>query len=202
VGMVGISGFGAEQLMAAKLNPSHLKAIFPFDPRGAYGEAGGFRDEYPGGVIHLFRFLLQVYASAHQQKGQPKPLAPEREKLWQEAIANPDFKMYPHVYNVLALKGQHFPAYFDILIDPYDKEAAVEKSEAEFSKITVPARAGTATPTRPTSTAHRTGFATSRRRTRSFSSLALPISTGRSRRSTMKCCVGTTNGSKESTPEF
>src|SRR5262249_11729029 len=30
-GMVGISGFGAEQLMAAKLNPSHLKAIFPFD---------------------------------------------------------------------------------------------------------------------------------------------------------------------------
>ena len=74
VGMIGISGFGAEQLMAAKLKPPHLKAIFPFDPRGAYGEAGGFRDEYPGGVIHLFRFLLQVYASAHQQKGQPKPL--------------------------------------------------------------------------------------------------------------------------------
>jgi hypothetical protein len=41
VGMVGISGFGAEQFMAAKLNPPHLKAIFPFDPRGAYGEAGG-----------------------------------------------------------------------------------------------------------------------------------------------------------------
>jgi len=142
VGMVGISGFGAEQLMAAKLNPPHLKAIFPLDPRGAYGEAGGFRDEYPGGVIHLFRFLLQVYAAAHQQKGQPKPLAPEREKLWQEAIANPDFKMYPHVYNVLALKGQHFPAYFDILIDPYDKEAAVEKREAEFSKIDVPTYTG------------------------------------------------------------
>jgi uncharacterized protein len=142
VGMVGISGFGAEQFMAAKLNPPHLKAIFPFDPRGAYGEAGGFRDEYPGGVIHLFRFLLQVYASAHQQKGQPKPLAPEREKLWQEAIANPDFKMYPHVYNVLALKGQHFPAYFDILIDPYDKAAAVEKSEAEFSKINIPTYTG------------------------------------------------------------
>jgi len=142
VGMVGISGFGAEQFMAAKLKPPHLKAIFPFDPRGAYGEAGGFRDEYPGGVIHLFRFLLQVYASAHQQKGQPKPLPPEREKLWQEAIANPDFKMYPHVYNVLALKGQHFPAYFDILIDPYDKTEAVEKSEAEFSKIDIPTYTG------------------------------------------------------------
>ncbi|HXL47486.1 MAG TPA: CocE/NonD family hydrolase [Xanthobacteraceae bacterium] len=142
VGMVGISGFGAEQFMAAKLNPPHLKATFPFDPRGAYGEAGGFRDEYPGGVIHLFRFLLQVYAAAHQQKGQPKPLPPEREKLWQEAIANPDFKMYPHVYNVLALKGQHFPVFFDILIDPYDKEAAVEKSDAEFSKIDIPTYTG------------------------------------------------------------
>ena len=142
VGMVGISGFGAEQFMAAKLNPPHLKAIFPFDPRGAYGEAGGFRDEYPGGVIHLFRFLLQVYASAHQHKGQPKPLPPEREKLWQEAIANPDYKMYPHVYNVLALKGQHFPVFFDILIDPYDKGEAVEKSEAEFSNINVPTYTG------------------------------------------------------------
>ena len=142
VGMVGISGFGAEQLMAAKLQPPHLKAIFPFDPRGAYGEAGGFRDEYPGGVIHLFRFLLQVYAAAHQHKGPPATLSPEREKLWEEAIANPDFKMYPHVYNVLALKGQHFPAYFDILVDPYDKEEAVRKSEAEFSKIKIPAYLG------------------------------------------------------------
>jgi uncharacterized protein len=142
VGMIGISGFGAEQLMAAKLKPPHLKAIFPFDPRGAYGEAGGFRDEYPGGVIHLFRFLLQVYASAHQQKGQPKPLPPEREKLWQEAMANPDFRMYPHVYNVLMLKGQHFPAYFDVLINPYDNEEAVKKSEAEFSKIDIPTYTG------------------------------------------------------------
>src|SRR5262245_17963044 len=89
-----------------------------------------------------FRFLRQVYASAHQQKGQPKPLAPAREKLWQEAIAHAELKQYPHVTNVLALKGQHFPAYFDILIDPYDKEAAVEKSEAEFSKINIPTYTG------------------------------------------------------------
>ena len=142
VGMIGISGFGAEQFMAAKLAPPHLKAIFPFDPRGAYGEAGGFRDEYPGGVVHMFRFLLQVYASAHQQRGQPKPLAPEREKLWREAMANPDYRMYPHVYNVVAQKGEHFPAYFDVLLDPHDKEEAVRKSEAEFSKITIPTYTG------------------------------------------------------------
>src|SRR5262249_61091923 len=100
------------------------------------------REEFPRGVLHPSRFLVPVYAPGHQQKGQHKPLSPEREKLWQEAIATPDFKMYPHVYNVLALKGQHFPAYFDILVDPYDKEAAVEKSEAEFSKITVPTYTG------------------------------------------------------------
>src|SRR5262249_56044095 len=114
-GVVAFPGWGPEQFRAAKLTPPHLKAIFPFDPRGAYGEAGGFRDEYPGGVIHLFRFLLQVYASAHQQKEQPKPLPPEREKLWQEAIANPDFKMYPHVSTPLPPQDQHFPPYFPIL---------------------------------------------------------------------------------------
>src|SRR5205085_7818164 len=96
----------------------------------------------PGGVMHLYRYLLQVYAAAHQQKGQPKQLPPEREQLWQEAMANPDYNMYPHVYNVLALKGQHFPAYFDILIDPCDREEAVRKSEAEFETIEVPAYTG------------------------------------------------------------
>jgi putative CocE/NonD family hydrolase len=142
VGMVGISGFGAEQFVAAKLKPPHLKAIFPFDPRGAYGEFGGFRDEYPGGVIHLFRFLLQAYAAAHQQKGSPKPLPGEREQLWEEAMQNPDYRMYPHVYNVLAQKGQHYPAYFDVLVDPFDKQAAVEKSEAEFARIDIPTYTG------------------------------------------------------------
>src|SRR5262249_40109089 len=96
----------------------------------------------PAASSICFDFCCRSMASAHQQKEQPKPLPPGREKLWQEAIANPDFKMYPHVYNVLALKGQHFPAYFDILIDPYDKEAAVEKSEAEFSKINIPTYTG------------------------------------------------------------
>ena len=57
-------------------------------------------------------------------------------------MANPDFRMYPHVYNVLALKGQHFPAYFEVLLNPYDSEEAVKKSEAEFSKIDIPTYTG------------------------------------------------------------
>jgi predicted acyl esterase len=142
VGMVGISGFGAEQLNVAKQQPPHLKAIFPFDPRGAYGVLGGFREEYPGGVLHLFRYLIGHYSAIHQHKGAPAPLAPEREKMWQEAMRNPDYKMYPHVYNLLAQKGQHMPPYFDLLIDPFDSEAAVQKSEAEFADIKVPTYTG------------------------------------------------------------
>ena len=35
---------------------------------------------------------------------------------------NPDYRMYPHVYNMLAQKGQHMPPDFDVLIDPFDNE--------------------------------------------------------------------------------
>jgi predicted acyl esterase len=142
VGMVGISGFGAEQLHVAKQQPPHLKAIFPFDPRGAYGVLGGFREEYPGGVIHLFRYLVGVYSAMHQNRGAPGALPPEREALWRAAMSNPDYKMYPHVYNVVAQKGQHMPPYFDVLIDPFDKEETVAKSEQEFANVKVPTYTG------------------------------------------------------------
>jgi uncharacterized protein len=142
VGMVGISGFGAEQLAVAKQQPPHLKAIFPFDPRGAYGHLGGFRDEYPGGVIHTFRYLIGHFSAIHQNKGQPGGLPSDKEKLWQEAMNNPDYRIYPHIYNVVAQKGQHMPPYFDLLINPFDSEDAVRKSEADFAKVKVPTYTG------------------------------------------------------------
>lgn len=138
VGMIGISGFGAEQMTVAKQQPPHLKAIFPCDPRGAYGELGGFRDEYPGGVLHTFRYMLTLFAVTHQDKKQPGKLSPEDEVLWQEAMKDSDYRMYPHIYNIVAMKGQHVPAFFRVLIDPFDKEDTVKKSEAEFEKIKVP----------------------------------------------------------------
>ena len=140
--MVGISGFGAEQLAVAKQQPPHLKAIFPFDPRGAYGPFGGFRDEHPGGVLHLFRYLISHFSAIHQNKGAPGELSPEREKLWRAAMDNPDYRIHPAIFNVLTQRGQHLPAYFDLLIDPYDKEEAVRRSEAEFSKVRVPTYTG------------------------------------------------------------
>jgi predicted acyl esterase len=142
VGMVGISGFGAEQLFVARQNPPHLKAIFPLDPRGAYGTMGSFREEYPGGVLHLFRYLIMHFAAIHGAKGKPGALPPDKEALWREAINNPDYRMYPHVYNVLTQKGQHMPPYFALLIDPYDSEAAVKDAEQSFEKIKVPTYTG------------------------------------------------------------
>jgi predicted acyl esterase len=142
VGMVGISGFGAEQFHVAKQQPPHLKAIFPFDPRGAYGVLGGFREEYPGGVLHLFRYLVGHFSAIHQHKGPPGKLPEPRETHWREAMANPDYRMYPNVFNLLAQKGQHMPPYFDLLIDPYDKEEAVARGEVDFAKIKVPVYTG------------------------------------------------------------
>ena len=142
VGMVGISGFGAEQFHAAKQNPPHLKAIFPFDPRGAYGTLGSFREEYPGGVLHFFRYLIMHFAALHQNKGKPGTLPPDKEALWQQAMANPDYKMYPHVYNVLTQKGQHMPPYFGLLIDPYDNAETVAAAERDIANIKVPTYTG------------------------------------------------------------
>ena len=138
VGMVGISGFGAEQFHVAKQQPPHLKAIFPFDPRGAYGVLGSFREEYPGGLVHLFRSLVGHFAAMHGQRGAPGTLPEPRETYWREAMANPDYRMYPNVYNLVAQKGQHMPPIFDLLIDPYDKEELLAKSEADLARIEVP----------------------------------------------------------------
>jgi uncharacterized protein len=142
VGMVGISGFGAEQLFVARQNPPHLKAIFPYDPRGAYGTLGSFREEYPGGVVHLFRYLVMHFAAIHGVKGKPGALPPDKEALWQQAVNNPDYKMYPHLYNVLTQKGQHMPPYFQLLIDPFDNEANVKEAEASFANIKIPTYTG------------------------------------------------------------
>ncbi|HEY1746313.1 MAG TPA: CocE/NonD family hydrolase [Xanthobacteraceae bacterium] len=142
VGMVGISGFGAEQFHVARQNPPHLKAIFPYDPRGAYGTLGSFREEYPGAMLHLFRYLVAHFSAIHQNKGKPGPLPPEKEAHWREAMNNPDYKMYPHLYNVITQRGQHMPPIFEMLIDPYDKEEVVRAAEQSFERIKIPAYTG------------------------------------------------------------
>ena len=93
-------------------------------------------------MLHFFRYLIMHFAALHQNKGKPGELPGEREALWRAAMQNPDYRMYPHVFNVLTQKGQHMPPYFDLLIDPYDKEAVVEAAEKAIEQIKVPSYTG------------------------------------------------------------
>jgi uncharacterized protein len=142
IGMIGIGAFASEQFHLARQQPPQPKAIFPYDPRGAYGKFGGFREEFPGGVFHTFRYLMDHFSSYHMTRQAPAGLPPEKEEKWREAIADPDIRMYPHLHNVLIQGGQHMPRYFDALIDPFDDEQTIEQAEADFSKITVPTYTG------------------------------------------------------------
>jgi predicted acyl esterase len=82
MGMVGISGFGAEQLMAAKLKPPHLKAIFPFDPAAA-GDAmdqvlpPGLGAPHDRAVRAVERRRLSGTRRLRADAGEPDQLHPE-----------------------------------------------------------------------------------------------------------------------------
>jgi len=141
IGMIGISAFAGAQFQAALQQPPHLRAIFPYDSMGAYGE-WKFRDSFPGGVIHTFMYLLDHFSVAHGVKDRPGTLSPERERLWQEAMNNSDYKMYPHIYNMLTMKGQHMPTLFDVLLNPFDDKETVKKTEANFERIKIPTYTG------------------------------------------------------------
>jgi putative CocE/NonD family hydrolase len=137
VGMIGISAFGGAQFEAAFQQPPSLKAIFPYDPRGCYG-AAMHRDMYPGGLVHTMHYLLDSGGVYHMTRGQPGPLPPDKEAKWREAMNNPDYLMYPNIFNVLVEKGQTLPMYFERLIDPYDPDDLVAKTNERLKKINIP----------------------------------------------------------------
>src|ERR1700704_4868397 len=101
VGMVGISGYAGEQWRAAAQGHPALKAIFPYDACSAYGGMFGFRDFNPGGVLHTFPYLLDVFSTVHESRDRPTELPAAEEKLWRQAMRNPDFKQYINLYNIL-----------------------------------------------------------------------------------------------------
>jgi hypothetical protein len=138
VGMVGISGYAGEQWRAAVQGHPALKAIFPYDACSAYGSAAGFRDFVPGGVQHTFAYLLSVFSTVHENRGVPGDLPPEQDKLWRAAMANPDYKMYLNLYNILTQKGQRSPAVYHALVAPWESEGTVAAAEARFKKIKIP----------------------------------------------------------------
>lgn len=130
VGMVGISAFGFSQMVAAMTKPPHLKAIFPYDPRGL-----SFRDFYPGGVLNSFWFHLSKYSC--EQPREVK-LTPQEEELFKVAFKNPDYRMYPHLFNLLERKGQLMYPFFKDLIYPYEPENSEEIVDNMLSSIEIP----------------------------------------------------------------
>jgi len=139
VGMMGISGFARYQWYAAVLNPPHLKAIFPYDA----GEAYPFIDFYPGGVLHTFRYLISPYSVAHEDRGRPSKLEEWKEEAWRSAINNPDYRMYPNIYNILTMKGQIFRKFFEELIYPFETWENISATEKKFEMVKVPTYTGT-----------------------------------------------------------
>lgn len=138
VGMVGISAFAGEQWLAAAQQPPHLKAIFPYDACGAYGNPVGIRDFYPGGVLHTMLYLLEGFSCVHESRGQPQTLPGPLEDMWEEAMSNPDYMVHANLYNILTQKGQRSGAIFHTLINPYEDEGVLERSEEKFRRIKVP----------------------------------------------------------------
>ncbi len=139
VGMVGISAFGASQLHAARTHPPHLKAIFPVDTGACYSNGSvGFHDSYPGGMIH-FHLLIGGAPSDHAVNGlPPKELPPEVEERWREAMDNPDYRMYAHLYSILSQRGGRDSYWFNLLLDPYDHEEDILETEKFFDQIDIP----------------------------------------------------------------
>jgi putative CocE/NonD family hydrolase len=138
VGMVGISGYAGEQWRAAAQGHPALKAIFPYDACSAYGGMFGFRDFYPGGVLHTFPYLLDVFSTMHESRAIPGELPPEEETLFSTAMANPDFKMYMNLYNILTQKGQRTFIMYRSMVAPWEADGTVEAAERHYQKIKIP----------------------------------------------------------------
>ena len=138
VGMIGISGYAGEQWRAAAQGHPALKAIFPYDACSAYGGMFGFRDFVPGGVLHAFPYLLDVFSTVHESRDRPGELPAEQERLWRAAMSNPDFKQYINLYNILTQKGQRTFVMYHMLTNPWEPEGTVARSEEAFRKIKIP----------------------------------------------------------------
>ena len=142
IGMIGLSNFGANQLMAAAAQPPHLKAIFPLDPGWCYGF---FREMNLGGVMNTLFYHLDHMSVDHMTRGVPPILPEDMEALWEAAMKNPDYQMYKNFYNLLTQKGQNNPLgmTFPFLLYPYDQPEVYEPmARQKIDSIKIPVYTG------------------------------------------------------------
>jgi uncharacterized protein len=137
VGMVGVSYYGAVQLMVAATRPPHLKAIMPWNaPTDFYREG-----THHGGILHVFFTLIYKL----QVRGRSSSTVMERSseeqvrELARTLAADPDLGMYPDLYN-MAVNPDRVPGFFDVLAHPLDGPFYWERSAyTKYDAIDVPA---------------------------------------------------------------
>jgi putative CocE/NonD family hydrolase len=74
----------------------------------------------------------------HEHRDIPGELPPEEEELFATAMANPDFKMYANLYNILTQKGKRTFIMYRSMVAPWEPEGTVEAAEEIFRKIKIP----------------------------------------------------------------
>jgi putative CocE/NonD family hydrolase len=146
VGMIGISYFATIQIFVASEQPPHLKAIFPFDPSWM----DLYRRAYPGGILATFLhglwegrdgdsgFAPRNVVSA-MMKTMPKP---ELDRLFEEALSNPDIRCYSNFYHLLKYPQKN-PIFVDLLLNPGDGPFYWERSaHTKYDKVKIPVYTG------------------------------------------------------------
>ena len=143
VGMVGISYYGAIQLVIAAQQPPHLKAIMPWNaPADFYRES-----THHGGILQMFFHYLYVQrisadASASVTlKSLPKE---EVKRLVARLKEDPDIRINPEVFSFVD-NPRRAPCLFDIIANPFDGPYYWERSPyTMYDRIKIPfyARSG------------------------------------------------------------
>src|SRR5260370_36692121 len=98
----------------------------------------GFRDFNPGGVLHSFPYLRDVFSTVHESRDRPAELPAAEEELWRRAMRNPDYKQYINLYNILTQKGQRTFIMYLMMTHPWEIDGTVERAEQFFKKIKIP----------------------------------------------------------------
>lgn len=143
VGTIGYSYYGEMQASIATENPPHLKAVMPCG-----GHSDLYRNfTYQGGVLNTFLYGLwdgRGGACGYARKSNgasvmvrelPKE---ELDRRVKEVLNNPDLRQYSNIYHLLNYPEKN-PAFFDILLNPYDGPFYWERSSyRKFDRIKVP----------------------------------------------------------------
>lgn len=138
VGMLGMSYFGAVQLLVAAQQPPHLKAIAPYE---------GFTDRYRHAAHHGGILNEGFYHQWWEHLSVP-PMTPlirgylgnnEVEHRKQELLASPEVKESPYLHVQLKYETKN-PLMFDFLIEPHDTAYYRDRSANRmWDKINIPA---------------------------------------------------------------